>query len=130
MLRSVTLGVALSVLATACALDSPPAGSALFRVQIRNASMDRVELAVGSDTGDIPGGVQPASVGPRRNCRGNLRRPNRREEWWLNLSGPNRDANDFRSVIEGSSVEGLAGQSCAVVIILRENRNDVACLAR
>ena len=64
MLRSVTLSVALSVLAAGCALDSPPAGSVLFRVQIRNASMDRVELAVGSDTGDIPGAVQPASVAP------------------------------------------------------------------
>ena len=129
MLRSVTLSVALSVLAAGCALDSPPAGSVLFRVQIRNASMDRVELAVGSDTGDIPGAVQPASVAPGGIADVTFAVPID-EEWWLNLSGPNRDPNDFRSVIEGSSVQGLAGQSCAVVINLRENGNDVACLAR
>ena len=67
MLRSVTLGLALSILAAACALferpvPTPPAGTFMLEVEVRNMSSEPVPLAVFSGAGLLPGAVQPASV--------------------------------------------------------------------
>ena len=71
MLRSVTLSVAMSVLAAGCALAEPPvpAGTYPMEADVRNSSARPVEFSVvhalggalpGSDV--IAGAVQPASV--------------------------------------------------------------------
>ena len=64
MLRSVTLGVALSVLVPACALvePPPPAGTRPFQAQVRNPHPDPAELTITTPAGVLPGAVQPASV--------------------------------------------------------------------
>ena len=63
VLRTITLGVALSLLAVACALvEQPvPPGTTPFRVEVQN---DRgpVELSVTTPAGTISGAVQPASL--------------------------------------------------------------------
>ena len=66
MLRSVTLGLALSVLAAACALVEPPqpvpAGTFRLQGEVRNMKSEPVSLAVMTSAGVLPGAVQPASV--------------------------------------------------------------------
>ncbi len=65
MLRSVTLGVALSVLAAGCALvePPPPAGTRSFQAQVRNPRPVPAELTITTPAGALPGAVQlPASV--------------------------------------------------------------------
>ena len=65
MLRSVTLGVALSILAAACALVEPPvpAGTRPFQAQVRNPRPVPAELTITTPAGVLPGAVQwPASV--------------------------------------------------------------------
>ena len=64
MLRSVTLGVALSVLAAACALveEPPPPSTGPFQVHVWNTRPDPVELTITSpeDMAAVGGVVQPA----------------------------------------------------------------------
>ena len=64
MLRSVTLGLVLSVLAAACALVEPPAPADTFVVQgvVRNLRAQPAKLEVRTPTGVLPGAVQPASL--------------------------------------------------------------------
>ena len=64
MLRSVTLGLALSVLAAACALVEPPVPAGTFALpgEVRNMRAVPVELEVRTPTGTLPGAVQPASL--------------------------------------------------------------------
>lgn len=71
MLRSVTLGVALSILTAACALIEPPvpAGTYPMEAEVRNNSPRPVEFTVVRAVGGalpganaIAGAVQPASV--------------------------------------------------------------------
>ena len=71
MLRSVTLSVALSGLAAACALVEPPlpAGTYPMEAEVRNSSALPVEFSVVRAVGgalpggnEIAGAVQPASV--------------------------------------------------------------------
>ena len=58
MLRSVTLGLVLSVLAAACALVEPPREARTIQVRTDGP----VELTVTTPTGGLPGAVQPASL--------------------------------------------------------------------
>ncbi len=67
MLRSVTLSVAMSVLAAACALVEPPvppvpAGTIPLQVQVQNMRRDPAELAVRRSDGVLAGAVQPPIV--------------------------------------------------------------------
>ena len=70
MLRSVTLGLVLSVLVAACALFSEPIPAGTVAVQVvvaNNSGQERVVSVVsGTDpTGDaIPGAVQPSDAFP------------------------------------------------------------------
>ena len=64
MLRAVALGVALSVLAVACALVEPPAQADTFMIQgqARNLRLYPVPITVLIPDGDLPGAVQPPSL--------------------------------------------------------------------
>ena len=64
MLRAIVLGVALSALAAACALATPPppAGTVMVQAQVRNGTSGQVELTVTTLDGVLPGAVQPASL--------------------------------------------------------------------
>ncbi len=67
MLRSVTLGVAMSVLAAACALVEPPvppvpAGTIPLQVQVQNMRQEPAELTVRTRDGVLAGAVQPATL--------------------------------------------------------------------
>ena len=64
MLRSVTLSLALSVLAAACALVEEPVPPGTFRLQgeVRNMRARPVEIRVRTPAGALPNAVQPASV--------------------------------------------------------------------
>jgi hypothetical protein len=64
MLRRVALGLALSVLAEACALveSPPPAGTRPFQVQVANMRPAPLELTVMTPAGGLPGAVEPASL--------------------------------------------------------------------
>ena len=119
--------IALSVLAAACGPQVPP-GSALAQVEVRNSSPDGVQLVIQTETGESPDAVQPAALAPGSAADVTLAFPTD-EQWWLVVRGPNRDGN-FESQIDGSSIQGLLGQSCTVVINLRANQGtDIACVA-
>ena len=67
MLRSVTLGLALSVLVAACALvEQPPppvpAGTIPLQVQVQNMRREPAEFTVRTPDGVLAGAVQPATV--------------------------------------------------------------------
>ena len=68
MLRSVTLGLVLSVLAAACALFEPPVPPGIhpMEAEVRNDSAHPVEFSVVRTVGgvfkEIEGAVQPASI--------------------------------------------------------------------
>jgi hypothetical protein len=73
MIRAVTIGFALSVLASACALiePPPPLGTYVMQAEVRNNSPRAVEFTVRRAVGGaLPGGdvivgaVQPASAPP------------------------------------------------------------------
>ena len=66
MLRSVTVGVALSVLAAACALttQAPPANTRMIQAHVRNTTVRPVELTITTLAGVLPGAVQPLSTVP------------------------------------------------------------------
>lgn len=88
-MRLVTLGVALSVLATACALIEPPVPADTFVVQgeVRNMRPGPVELEVRTPTGVLPGAVQPASLpaGPS-SAKVTYHLPIA-GEWWIAVNG-------------------------------------------
>ena len=67
MLRSVTLGLALSLLAAACALVEPPvpAGTRPVQGEVRNMRAHAVELVVRMPAGEMRGAVQPALLPAR-----------------------------------------------------------------
>lgn len=64
MLRPVLLGIAMAVLAAACALvEAPvPPGSVMVQLQVANRSARPAALAVTTGQGAIPGAVRPPSV--------------------------------------------------------------------
>ena len=67
MLRSVTLGLAWSVLVAACALVEPPpplppAGTIPLQVQVQNMRGEPAELTVRTSDGVLAGAVQPATL--------------------------------------------------------------------
>jgi hypothetical protein len=89
MLRSVTLGLALSFLAAACALVEPPAPAGTFTVPgaVRNLRAQPAALEVRTPAGVLPGAVQPASVpgGPSQvNVLFHLPIAG---EWWIAVNG-------------------------------------------
>ena len=64
---AVALGIAVSVLAAACALVEPlpPAGTILVQLEVRNGASRPAELGVTSGAGNpLPDAVQPPSLPP------------------------------------------------------------------
>ena len=98
MLRSVTIGVALSVLAAACALveQPPPAGTVMVQAEVRN---DRgpVELTVVTPPGNVlPGAVQPSSLPAGTTTDVTFFVPTG-GQWWIAVNGLNEiDGTEFR----------------------------------
>jgi hypothetical protein len=64
MLWSVTLGVAMSVVAAACALvePPPPTDTRPFQAQVQNPHPNPAGLTITTPAGVLPGAVRPASV--------------------------------------------------------------------
>ena len=88
MLRPVSLGLVLSVLAAACALIEPPAPANTFMVQgeVRNMRAAPVKLEVRTPTGVLPGAVQPASL-PAGPSTANVTYHLPAGEWWIAVNG-------------------------------------------
>ena len=89
MLRAVTLGVVLSVLAAACALAEPPppADTIGVEVKVRNERWRGVEFSVlkGLSRRTIPGAVQPPWVPARSTANVTFHVPI--GQWWLAIDG-------------------------------------------
>ena len=91
MLRSVAVavGVALSVLAAACALIEapPPAGTVMVQVQVRNVSDAPLgELGVKVRGGVLPNSAQPPWVPADSTTVVTLHVPIS-DEWWIAVNG-------------------------------------------
>jgi hypothetical protein len=122
VLRSVTLGLALFVLATACALVEPPptAGTVRLQVEVRNASTDLVELVVRTDAGELPGAVQPASVAPGSSADVFISVPIDRA-WTLNVEPAGWS-------VESWAIQALLDQDCEIVLNLwADDGRNLAC---
>ena len=101
MLRAVAMSVALSILATACALAEPPppAGTRGVEVQVRNERWQGVEFSIrkGLSRRTIPGAVQPPWV-PARST-GNVTFYIPTGQWWLAIDGDSTlDRSDFEEL--------------------------------
>ena len=106
MLRSVTLGVALSVLAAACALvEQPvppvPAGTIPLQVQVQNMRHEPAELTVRTPDGDLAGAVEPATVPADSTTDVTIYAPP--GKWSFRINGSSFDilGNDLPGVIRG-----------------------------
>ena len=99
MLRSVTLGLALSVLSVGCALVEapPPPGTRKVDARVENTAAVPVELAVTTPTGVLQGAVQPTSLQARAVGNVTFYLPPG-EDWWITVNGvemvPGSDAID------------------------------------
>ena len=110
MLRSVTLGVALSILAAACALvEAPvPAGTFVLSGEVRNMRAVPVELEVRTPTGALPGAVQPASLPPGPSTANVTYHLPIAGEWWIAVNGdPFVASGDFGAEIRQGCTLGI-----------------------
>ena len=92
MLRSVTLGVLVSILAAACALvepPPPPPGTRAIQVEVQN-ERGQAELSVLTPAGPIPGAVQPALVPAGSKTNVTIHLPVT-EEWAIAVNGQAQD---------------------------------------
>ena len=112
MLRSVTLGLALSFLAAACALVEAPAPAGTFMVhgEVRNLRPGPVELEVRTPAGVLPGAVQPASLPPGPLTANVTYHLPIAGDWWIAVNGdPFVASTDFGAEIR---------QACTLAIEL------------
>ena len=115
MLRAVTLGVALSVLAAACALTTPPppAGTIPIHVEVHNMMARPAELAVRPQAGAIPGAALPGAVQPPSLPAGSTTDVTfwvpTAGRWWIFLQ-------DSDVVISGEEIGELVGVGCTIFI--------------
>ena len=95
MLRSVTLGLTLFILAAACALvePPPPAGTRPIQVQIENRRPGPVQLTIASHAvvlegaaDELTGVAQPASVPAGSTTNVTFHVPINRD-WWIGFNG-------------------------------------------
>ena len=89
MPRSVTFGLALTVLASACALVEPPAEAGTFIVpgEVRNMTPNTVELEVRTPAGVTSGAVQPASLPAGPSTTNVTYHLPIAGEWWIAVNG-------------------------------------------
>ena len=108
MLRSVTIGVALSVLAAACALveQPPPPGTVMVQAEVHNAR-GLVKLTVVTPPGSVlPGAVQPAYVPAGSTTNVTFYVPTS-GQWWIAVNGTDDiDGADFsKHLRQGCRIE-------------------------
>ena len=100
MPRSVTLGIALSVVAAACALVEPlaPPGTVPTQARVKNLEKFPVELAVKTSTGVLAGAVAPASLPANGTAQVTFYLPVG-GDWWITVNGSDMfPAADIRQV--------------------------------
>ena len=88
-IRSLTLVLASSVLAAACALTEPPppAGTVMLQIQVRNVSDEPLgELGVKVRGGTLPNAAQPPWVAANSTTMVTFHVPIS-DEWWLAVNG-------------------------------------------
>ena len=110
MLRSVTLGLALSVLAAACALVEPPvpAGTFMLQGEVRNLRPGPVQLEVRTPAGVLPGAVQPASLPAGPTPANVMYHLPITGDWWIAVNGdPFISSRDFGSEIRQGCTLGI-----------------------
>jgi hypothetical protein len=115
VLRSVTVGLALAILAAACALveEPVPPNTIPVQVQVRNERAGPVKLTVMTPNGVLPGAVlpgavRPASVPAHSTTDVTFYVPS--GEWWI-------ASNDSPDII-GSDLSEAIGTGCALGIEL------------
>ena len=110
MLRSVTLGLALSILAAACTLVEapPPAGTYTIKAVVRNFSPSEVVLRVSNPRGEVPSAVQPDAMVPAGPSTTNLTLKLPADgQWTIGISGWGE--------IDGEELEGV---QCPLAIMI------------
>jgi hypothetical protein len=123
VLRSVTLSVALSVLAAACALLEPPVppGTVATHARVKNLENVPVELEVKMPTsGVLLGAVEPASLPANGTAMVTFYLPVS-GDWWITVNGSDMyAAADIREIGSGRctldmevSADGHGGLGCA-----------------
>ena len=118
MLRSVTLGVALSLLAAACALVGPllpPGETRAVEARVINLSPDPVEITVRTPAGVLPGAVQPTS---------RLEADSTTDvTFYVPLGGEWAIVRDGTEMISSVDISAKLGPGCSVHIYLRPQRH-------
>ena len=112
MLRSVTLGLVLSILAAACALVEPPRETRMVQVRTVGA----VELNVTTPTGVLPGAVEPASLPAGSMTNVTLHVP-AGGNWAITVNGS--------PDVLGSTIEDWAREECLLVVELTNEHGAV-----
>ena len=119
MLRSVTLGVAISVLAAACALVEPPVppGTVTFEAEVRNASLRPARLAITTTTDSIPGVVRPDVLDPGQILKVSFQVP--AGEWSVSIGDVDPIPNDVLIL--------LVSRECPIWIEISEGGVGYGC---
>ena len=127
MLRAGALGVALAVLAAACALAEPPppAGTRVVRAQVESEWPQPITPVVNTAAGAMQGAVQPATLQPRSTTMVSFYVPIT-GEWSITfnpgveINGIDIDRNSNRGPKGGCTIpsiiigdDGGYGQGCA-----------------
>ena len=112
VLRSVTLGLVLCILAAACALVEQPGETRMVQVRTVGA----VELTVTTPTGVLPGAVDPASLPAGSMTNVTLHVPID-ENWAITVNGS--------PDVLGSTIEDWAREECLLVIELTNDHGAV-----
>lgn len=105
-MRSLTLGIALSILAAACALTEPPLppGTVTLQIQVRNQSDEPLgELGVKVRGGVLPNAAQPPWVPANSATMVTFFVPVS-DEWWLAVDGI--------GIVVGERLRHLGGGAC------------------
>jgi hypothetical protein len=98
--RAAALGLALTILAAACALTTevPPPGTRMVEAQVTNTGAVPITLGVRSSAGMLRGAAQPASLAARATQNVRFFVP-AGDDWWITVNDagmfPGSDANVY-----------------------------------
>ena len=112
MLRSVTLGLMLAVLAAACALveEPVPPGTIPLQLQVRN-ERGPVELALRTPSGVLAGAVRPATLPAKTTTNVTFYAPP--GNWWIDVNGSTDFAGvDLSGTIREGCTPSIASATC------------------
>jgi hypothetical protein len=120
VLRSVTLSVAMSVLAAACGLvqPPPPPDTRMVQIDVRNMREHPTALAAATLTGPLPGAAQPALLHAHSTATVTFYIPSG-GDWWIKVN----EAYEIQRADLGPLVE----QGCAISIELQVNGLAYTC---